>query len=107
MIDVLAVVRLPRGPEHGFDERAWLRRHGIHVVLHVDEWRPVGHRGGLGGVVGPHPARGSIRSIAPGLTGERRAVLEGIVLGDDAALPAGLKQDFRASGSVPPAGRLG
>src|SRR5439155_21601600 len=37
-------------------------------------------------------------SIAPGVPGERRAVLEGIVLGDDAALSDGLRQDFRASG---------
>src|SRR5205814_2560087 len=38
------------------------------------------------------------RSIAPGLAGERRAVLEGIVLGDDTALSDGLRRDFRASG---------
>ena len=44
------------------------------------------------------PARAAGRSIAPGLTGERRAVLEGIVLGDGAALSPGLRQDFQASG---------
>jgi competence protein ComEC len=38
------------------------------------------------------------RSIAPGLGGERRAVLEGIVLGDGSRLSPGLKQDFQASG---------
>ncbi len=97
VIDALAVVDLPRGPEHGFDERTWLRRHGVHVVLHVDAWRQVGRRGGVGGVADrlrSHLAN----SIAPGLTGERRAVLEGIVLGDDAALPTNLRHDFRASG---------
>jgi competence protein ComEC len=97
VIDALAVVALPRGPEHGFDERTWLRRHGVHVVLHVDEWRQVARRGGLGGLADRLRAR-LARSIAPGLTGERRAVLEGIVLGDDTALPDGLRQDFRASG---------
>ena len=71
--------------------------HGIHVVLRVDEWRPIGHRGGVGGVADRLRAR-LARAIAPGLTGERRAVLEGIVLGDDNALPDSLKQDFRASG---------
>jgi competence protein ComEC len=97
VIEALAVVALPRGPAHGFDERTWLRRHGVHVVLRVDEWRRVGHRGGLGRFADRLHA-GLARSIAPGLTGERRAVLEGIVLGDDAALSDGLRRDFRASG---------
>jgi competence protein ComEC len=38
------------------------------------------------------------RSIAARLTGERRAVLEGIVLGDDEALTDETRDDFRASG---------
>ena len=38
------------------------------------------------------------RSLAPGLTGERRAVLEGIVLGEDEDLSPGLQDAFRASG---------
>jgi competence protein ComEC len=97
ILEALAVVELPRGPEHGFDERTWLRRRGVHVVLRVDEWRPIGHRRGLGGLADRLRAR-LTGSIAPGLTGERRAVLEGIVLGDDAALSDGLRQDFRVSG---------
>jgi competence protein ComEC len=97
VIDALAVVALPRGPEHGFDERTWLRRHGVHVVLRVDTWSQVGRRGGLGGIA-DRLRRRLASSIAPGLTGERRAVLEGIVLGDDTALPDGLRGDFRASG---------
>jgi competence protein ComEC len=97
IIDALAVVALPRGPEHGFDERTWLRRHGVHVVLHVDEWRLAGRRGGLGGFADGLRAR-LARSIAPDLTGERRAVIEGIVLGEDTALPDDLRRDFRASG---------
>ena len=36
--------------------------------------------------------------MAPGLAGERRAVLEGIVLGEGSALSPGLRQDFQASG---------
>jgi competence protein ComEC len=97
ILEVLAVVRSPRGPEHGFDERTWLRRHGVHVVLHVDEWKLVGRRGGVGGLADTLRRR-LARSIAPGLAGERRAVIEGIVLGDDAALSDGLRRDFRASG---------
>ena len=72
---------LPAGPEDGFDERTWLRHHGVHVVLRVDEWRQIGTRGGLGGLA-DRLRRWLARSIAPGLSGERRAVLEGIVLGD-------------------------
>ena len=40
----------PRGPEDGFDERGWLARRGVHVVLRGGDWRMVGRRGGLGGV---------------------------------------------------------
>ena len=38
------------------------------------------------------------RASTPGLTGERRAVLEGVVLGEDGGLSDALKQRFRASG---------
>ena len=97
ILDVLAVVRAPTGPSHGFDQRTWLRRHGVHVVLRLDSWRQVGRRGGLGGLADRIRTRLE-RSIAPRLAGERRAVLDGIVLGDDTALSDRLRQDFRASG---------
>jgi competence protein ComEC len=97
VLTALAVVKEPRGPSHGFDERTWLRRHGVHVVLRLDEWRAVARRGGLAGL-GDRLRRDLGGAIAPGLAGERRAVLEGIVLGDDTALPDGLRSDFRASG---------
>ncbi len=97
VLDVIVVVELPPGPVHGFDERTWLRRHGVHVVLRVDRWTKVGSRGGLGGVADRLRAR-LASSIAPRLSGERRAVLEGIVLGDGAALSPSLRQDFQASG---------
>jgi competence protein ComEC len=97
VLEVLAVVAAPSGPERGFDERTWLRRHGIHVVLRVDEWKRVGRRGGVGGLA-DRLHRWLARGIAPRLAGERRAVLEGIVLGDDAQLSQGLRQDFQASG---------
>ncbi len=97
ILDALVVVKLPPGPVHGFDERTWLRRHGVHVLLRVDEWQQVGKRGGLGGVADRLRAR-LAASIAPRLSGERRAVLEGIVLGDGTALSPGLRQDFQASG---------
>jgi competence protein ComEC len=96
-LEVLAVVTLPHGPAHGFDERTWLRRHGVHVVLKVDRWRVVGRRGGLAGTADRLRAW-LAGSIAPGLAGERRAVLAGVVLGDDQQLSEQLRDRFRASG---------
>jgi competence protein ComEC len=96
-LSVLGVLRAPRGPSDGFDERAWLRRHGVHVVLRVDAWRRIGWRGGLGGVADRLHAW-LARDGARGLAGERRAVIEGVVLGEDQGLSDSLKQRFRASG---------
>ena len=96
-VRLLAVVRLPRGPSHGFDERTWLRRQGIHVVLKVDEWVVTGRRGGVGGA--GDRVRGWLRrASSPGLAGERRALVEGVLLGDDNGLTPGLQNAFRRSG---------
>ena len=96
-LEIRAEAKLPRGPSHGFDERTWLRRHGIHVVLAADYWRIVGRRHGLGGIA--DRLRGWIgRASASRLRGERRAVVEGVVLGDDGGLDEELRDRFRASG---------
>ena len=87
----------PRGPETGFDERAWLARQGIHVVLRGDDARLVGRRGGIGGVADRLHAHVE-QTLARGTTGERRAVLTGIVLGEDDGITRSLRDDFRASG---------
>ena len=97
VLELVGELRLPRGPEDGFDERTWLRRHGVHVVVRASRWRVVGHRGGLGGLADGLRAR-LARSMAPGLHGERRAVLAGIVLGEDEGLSDELRTRFRASG---------
>ena len=96
-VSVLAVLKAPRGPENGFDERTWLRRQGIHVVLRVDEWHLVGRRSGLGGVA-DRLRRWLIGASVPGLAGERRALVVGVLLGDDRGLSDGLKRSFRRSG---------
>ena len=97
VLSALAVVKQPRGPTHGFDERTWLRRRGVHVVLQLDEWHVVGRRGGLGGVA--DWLRRRLRdSIAHGLHGERAAVVAGVVLGDENGLSDELRQRFRAAG---------
>jgi competence protein ComEC len=94
---LLGQLREPRGPSNGFDEKTWLRRHGIHAVLRADGWRVVGRRGGLGGIA--DRLHGWLaRDGVPGLSGERRAVLEGVLLGEDQGLSDSLRQHFRASG---------
>jgi competence protein ComEC len=97
LLEAVTTVRLPKPPKHGFDERTWLRRHGVHVVLRADRWRLVGHRGGLGGIA--DRLRAALAgSIASGLRGERRGVIEGVVLGDEQGLSEQLRQRFRSSG---------
>jgi competence protein ComEC len=97
VLEAVTTVRLPRPAKEGFDERTFLRRHGVHVVLRADRWRIVGHRGGLGSVA--DRLRAALAgSIAPGLEGDRRGIVEGVVLGDEQAISEGLRQRFRASG---------
>ena len=86
---VIGTLRAP--PDY---ERTWLRRHGVHVVLRASTVHVVRLRGGLADRLHAWLARAS----APGLAGERRAVLEGVVLGEDNGLSDALRQRFRASG---------
>jgi len=88
----------PRGPETGFDERGWLARRGVHVVLRGDDrWRIVGRRGGIGGV-GDGLRAHVEATLARGTTGERRRLLAGIVLGEDSGIDRELRDAFQASG---------
>jgi competence protein ComEC len=98
VIEAVVEVRRPRGPEaDGFDESSYLRRQGMHVVLSAHEYRVVGRRGGIGGFSDSLRAFVS-RGLAPGVTGERRAVIAGIILGEDEGIAPGLRDSFRASG---------
>jgi competence protein ComEC len=96
-----AVVRVarPGRAESGdtFDERAYLRRHGVHVVLRADWSRVVGRRGGVLGF-GDRLRERVEAASAQGLDPERRAVIAGVVLGEDEALDRELLERFRASG---------
>lgn len=97
VIETVAQVGLPRPPKDGFDERAWLARQGVHAVLHGRSWRQVGRRVGLGGIA--DRLRAFVRrGIAPGLHGERAALIAGVVLGADEGLSPQLQDRFRRSG---------
>ena len=97
LIESVVELRRPRGPSDGFDERGLLRRRGVHVVARGRSWRAVGRRGGIGGLA-DRIHHGLAAAIAPGLTGERRAVLVGLVLGAEEGLSQELRDRFRASG---------
>lgn len=88
-LQVLGTLRDPSAVE-----RTRLRRHGVHVVLRASAFRVVGARHSLADRLHAWLVRASV----PGLAGERRAVLEGVVLGETQGLSQGLQQRFRASG---------
>jgi competence protein ComEC len=99
LLEVVVTVARPHGSEAegGFDEAAYLRRQGIHVVLRGGSFRVVGRRGGLGAIA-DRLRRGVARSLEAVPPGERRAVLAGVVLGEDEGLDQELRDRFRASG---------
>jgi len=97
VLDATVDIQEPRPEQHGFDERAWLARQGIHVVLNASSWRQVGRRGGIQGF-GDRLRHRVERTIERGASGVRRGIVLGVVLGEDESLPADVQQDFRASG---------
>lgn len=94
---LLGELRAPPGPSNGFDEAKWLRRRGIHAVLHGQSYRVIGQRGGVSGL-GDRVGRWLSGDTAPGLTGERRDMIEAIVLGRTSGVDQSLLDDFRATG---------
>jgi len=94
---LLGELRAPPGPSNGFDEAKWLRRQGIHAVLRGQSYRVVGRRGGISGL-GDRVGRWLTGDSAPGLKGERRDVIEAIVLGRSSGVDQPLLDDFRATG---------
>ena len=97
VLEVRARPVAPRGPETGFDERGWLARRGVHVVVRGERARIVGRRGGIGGVADRLRAHVE-QTLAGGTTGERRQLVAGIVLGEDSEIDPALRDDFEASG---------
>jgi competence protein ComEC len=66
-------------------------------VLAGQGWRIVGTRGGISGV-GDRVGRWLAGDTVPGLAGERRDVIEAIVLGRSSEVDPGLLDEFRATG---------
>jgi competence protein ComEC len=96
-LELIGELRAPPGPSNGFDEAKWLRRQGVHAVLRGQTWRILGRRGGVSGV-GDRIGHWLAGDSAPGLSGERRDVIEAIVLGRSSGLDQTLLARFRASG---------
>lgn len=97
VLETVVRVREPREADAGFDERAWLARQGIHVVLRGGAWRQVGSRGGVAGA-GDVVRDRVEHAVGRGVGGVRRALVLGVVLGEDEGLPEKVRDDFRASG---------
>jgi competence protein ComEC len=97
ILETVVRVAEPRAADDGFDERAWLARQGIHVVLRGGVWREIGTRGGVAGV-GDRLRAQIERAVGRGSDGLRRALVLGVVLGEDEGLPDHVRENFRASG---------
>jgi competence protein ComEC len=97
ILETLVRVAEPRPADRGFDEQAWLARQGIHVVLRGGAWRLIGRRGGVAGF-GDRLRDRIERAVARGTEGVQRALVLGIVLGEDEGLPDHVRESFRASG---------
>jgi competence protein ComEC len=90
---------LPPLPQPGdsFDFAAFLRSRGIGREVRVESLQPIGHRGGLAGLVDAMRRRAQA-GIDAGLSAERAALARGMVLGEDGDIPDATRDDFRRSG---------
>jgi competence protein ComEC len=77
---------------------AWQRARGVHAQLRADTLADTGaRRGGLAGVVDGVRARAQV-ALHAGVPAPEGALLRGMALGDDSALPERTRDEFRASG---------
>jgi competence protein ComEC len=77
---------------------AWLRARGVHAQLRADTLTDTGRvRGGPQGVVDHMRARAEL-ALRTDVPSREAALLRGMALGDDAALPDDVRDEFRASG---------
>lgn len=102
VLNALVRVTLPEGPREtdegrSFDESAYLARNGIQVVLEAPWFEVTGARGGLAGT-SDRIRRFLAAGMGEGMGAEQRALVRGVVLGEDEALDDELLQRFRDSG---------
>jgi competence protein ComEC len=92
-------LRTPRSPRDGsFDFAAHLRRRGIAGELLLARAQATGRRrGGLAGLLDRMRGRAQ-RAVAAGLPPRQAALERGMVLGQDEAIDAAVREDFRDSG---------
>jgi competence protein ComEC len=80
------------------DRDAWLRPRNVHAELRAETVRATGaHRGGAAGALDAIRGRAE-RGLSDGLPPAEAALLRGMALGQDEALPDDLREAFRAAG---------
>ena len=97
LLRVVGALARPRGPEGGFDERAWLNHQGIHAVLRVRSLEIIGRRGGLWGL-SDRLRHSALAALVPAGRDDTGQVLAGLAFGADAGLTPATIEAFRASG---------
>jgi competence protein ComEC len=80
------------------DHEGWLRARGVHAQLRADTVADTGQvRGGPQGIVDEARERAEL-ALRRGVPWREAALLRGMALGDDSALPDDVRGEFRASG---------
>ncbi|MDQ3992990.1 MAG: ComEC/Rec2 family competence protein, partial [Actinomycetota bacterium] len=99
VVRIRGVAKPPvRSDEARFDWPAYLRRQGIAFELHLTDFAATGRkRGGIAGVVDAARRRAE-RAIEAGLPPDKAALMRGMVLGQDEAIDALTRDDWRDSG---------
>jgi competence protein ComEC len=93
-----AVLAVRGGLEALPPSQRWLRARAVHARLRADGIVDTGRRrGGPAGVVDGARERAG-RALRVGVPAREGALLRGMALGDDAALPDDVRRDFRLSG---------
>jgi competence protein ComEC len=93
-----SVLAVRGGLEELPDREHALRIRGVHAQLRADELVDTGlERGGWAGIVDGLRARAQA-ALDEGVPWQQAALLRGMALGDDAALPDQVRDEFRASG---------
>lgn len=87
----------PRGPDGDFDERAWLSRFGVHVVIRADHVDVRGQRGGLQGLA-DRARLVALDPIERTGTDDPSALVAGLVYGVQSGISPAAITDMRRSG---------